>query len=87
LVAHVSTLNPTFRRALAALTRTLEAHGLGAAQATRAAYARIHGALLQQATALAFIDVIWVMAILCTCMLPTVLLVKKPPPGMAAPGH
>jgi DHA2 family multidrug resistance protein len=87
LVEHVSSLDPTFRRALAELTRLLEARGLAAATATRAAYARVAAALAQQAAALAFVDAIFVMALICTVMVPMVLLVKKPPRGMTAPAH
>jgi DHA2 family multidrug resistance protein len=87
LVEHVSPLDPSFRRVLAGLQSLLERRGMAAAEATRAAYARIAAAVTEQATALAFIDVIWVLAILCALMLPTVLLVRKPPRGMATPAH
>jgi MFS transporter, DHA2 family, multidrug resistance protein len=36
-----------------------------------------YGMLLRQSTMMAFVDTFWIMGVLCLCLLPLLLLVKK----------
>jgi DHA2 family multidrug resistance protein len=83
LVSHATPYDPTYREALAALTAKLTAAGSDAVDATKQATARLYGMILREATTMAYIDVIWLMAIVTACMLPFVFLLRRNPPGSA----
>ncbi len=83
LVEHVTPYSPSLRRALGGLGQLLVHRGTAGGIATRRAFATVYGAVLQQASTLAFIDTLWVLAIACLCMTPLALAMKKPKPGMA----
>lgn len=84
LVAHASPGNPVFDQMLAGMAATLRQAGVSASDATAQAYARIGMMLQQQATTLAYIDVISVMALVVLCLVPLVLLMRKGKPGDSA---
>jgi DHA2 family multidrug resistance protein len=69
---------------LAGMAATLRQAGVSASDATAQAYARIGMMLQQQATTLAYIDVISVMALVVLCLVPLVLLMRKGKPGDSA---
>jgi DHA2 family multidrug resistance protein len=87
LIEHVTRFDPSLRGGLTALAATLGHKGLAAADATRQAYARVYGIVQQQANALAFIDTIWILAVVCLCCTPLALLIKRPPRGMQPAAH
>ncbi len=63
LVAHATPGKPTFTQAVQALASHLAVSGLDASRAASQAYARFYQALIGQATALAYIDTFWVLAV------------------------
>ena len=63
----------------ASLLRTSGSH----TDAQMKAMGQIYQSLQQQAI-LSYIDVLQTLAILCACMVPLVLLMKRPPKGTAA---
>jgi MFS transporter, DHA2 family, multidrug resistance protein len=63
LAAHATRGHATFVRAATALAARLAASGLDAVSATRKAYGLLYGALIGQATTLAYIDTFWVLAV------------------------
>ena len=81
LVGHLTPYDPAFRNALAGLSQTLFHRGLTFVEATRQAYGRLYGLALQQAATLAYIDALWLLAVLSACMLPLVLLLPRNRPG------
>jgi DHA2 family multidrug resistance protein len=87
LAAHTSRFDPHFRQWVAGLSHTLARGGSDLASATRMAYGRIYGMVLGQATVLAYIDTIQVLALMSAVMVPAVLLLRRPPKGAAAMGH
>ena len=89
LSANMQNGNPKFRQMLDGLAATLQSQGLSPSQATRQAYARMGGLLQQQATALAYKDVVSVLAILIACLIPLAFIMKRPSAsgGPAPPMH
>jgi MFS transporter, DHA2 family, multidrug resistance protein len=51
------------------------------------AMGQIYQSLQQQASILSYIDVLQTFAIFCACMVPLVLLMKRPPKGATAAVH
>jgi len=72
---------------LAAIAQHFQQVGIGAAESMKMAYGRIYGQLIQQAQTLAYLDVLFVLAIFCGIMVPAVLLTRRVRPGAAAMGH
>jgi DHA2 family multidrug resistance protein len=83
LVRHVTVFDAETRAALAAATQALVARGWAVADATQRAWAQLQGAILRQAAALAYIDVIRWMAIIALVMLPLVFLLRRSKGGPA----
>jgi MFS transporter, DHA2 family, multidrug resistance protein len=78
MAAHMQNGNPMFRQMVAGMSATLRSQGLSAEQATRQAYARIAMLMGQQANALAFKDVVAVLALVVACLIPLAFIMKKP---------
>jgi MFS transporter, DHA2 family, multidrug resistance protein len=85
LAGHMQNGNPIFRQMVAGMTATLRTQGLSAGEATRQAYARLGMMLEQQASALAFKDVIASLAIVVICLIPLAFVMQKPKPGAVPP--
>jgi DHA2 family multidrug resistance protein len=82
MVARTGPDNPAFRQMAGGLSRTLAQHGVPHPMAQ--AYARIAGLISAQATTLAYIDVISVMALVVAALTPFVLIMRRPKAGAAA---
>jgi MFS transporter, DHA2 family, multidrug resistance protein len=90
LVANLSPLNFRYQAAVHGLAAGLQARGSDAACATKQASAILYGELQRQAAMLAFIDVFWLLGVVCLAMIPLMFLIKKTPPhheGDNLPGH
>jgi DHA2 family multidrug resistance protein len=85
LSRHMTPANPTFNQMLHGLAATLQAHGLSPATALQQAYGRVALLLQQQATTLAYMDVISLMTLVVLCLSPLTLIMRKPPAGGQAP--
>jgi len=79
LVANLTPLNPRYLAALHGLAAELQARGSSAATAAHQAGALLYGELQRQAAMLAFIDVFWLLGVVCLVMIPLMALVKTPP--------
>jgi DHA2 family multidrug resistance protein len=89
LSANTQNGNPKFRQMVDGLAATLQTQGLDPVQAMRQAYARMGAMLEQQATALAYKDVVSVLAIIIAFLIPMAFIMKRPPAsgGPAPPMH
>jgi DHA2 family multidrug resistance protein len=88
LSAHTSGSDPAFVQRIAGLTANLTAQGIPPNRATEQAYAIVGQMVGSQAAGLAYIDIISAMAIAILCLVPFVLIMKKPPKGaQAAAAH
>lgn len=81
LAAHVTPAQPVFTQAVKALAARLAVSGLDATRAASQAYARIYGALIGQATTLAYIDTFWVLCIGAAIMFLLSFALRKNEPG------
>ena len=81
LVANTTLGQPPFTQAVEALSRRLAISGLDVTRATSQAYARLYGALVGQATALAYIDAFWLLCIGAAIMFVLSFALKKNQPG------
>jgi len=86
LVDHLTQSAPTFQERLSRLTHAFSA--AGPAQAARRAYGAIYATVQQQATLLAYVQIIEDFALACALLVPLILLlVRRNEPGAAAMGH
>ena len=81
LAAHTTLGKPTFTLAVKALAARLAASGLDVTRASSQAYGRIYGALIGQATTLAYIDTFWVLAVGAAIMFLVSFALRKNEPG------
>ena len=81
--------NPEFESMLNGLKVTLQSRGVSAVEATHQAYARIGMLLEQQASAVAYKDIISVLALIILCLVPLVAIMQRPPKaqGELPPAH
>jgi MFS transporter, DHA2 family, multidrug resistance protein len=87
LTAAGSSTGHYFQANLAAMTSAFVHKGLSSAEASKRALASLYGQLLQQATTLAYLDVLKAFAILAAVMVPLLLLTKPPATRQPAMGH
>jgi DHA2 family multidrug resistance protein len=81
LAAHFSQGQPGFTLAARGLALRLSVSGLNAPRAASQAYGRLYRALIGQATALAYIDMYWVLAVGAAIMFLLSFALKKNEPG------
>jgi DHA2 family multidrug resistance protein len=88
LASYTNGYNAAFRARLDGIARSLEHSGASAVDAAQRALAVVYRQLQQQATQLAYLDALRMLALAALCMLPLLLLARSPRPGKpAAPGH
>jgi DHA2 family multidrug resistance protein len=81
-------LNPVYTQALSNITRTLQAQGQSAAQASRTAPAVVYQQLQKQAAMLSFVDAFHALLIVIMVLTPTIFLLRGRPAGAPpAGGH
>jgi DHA2 family multidrug resistance protein len=83
LSAHTSAGDPLFQQRVDGLVRTFSDQGVAPDAARLRAYATIGRIVSSQATTLAYVDVISAMALGIFCMVPLVLIMKRPRRGAA----
>jgi DHA2 family multidrug resistance protein len=76
MVSHLSPYNPLFQQRLHEIQRAVAAR-LGSVAAVREAYGVVYSTLLTQATLAAFVDNFRLLAFLCLCGVPLVLLLRR----------
>jgi len=74
---------PVFNQMTNGLTQTFAQHG--AAHPQQLAWGRISGLVTAQATTLAYVDIISGLALLVACLVPLVMIMRRPKPGAVAP--
>ena len=79
LIENLSPINPRYMAMLHGLTAALRTRGSDAVQAAHQAQALLYGEMQRQAAMLAFIDVFWIMGVLCLAMIPLMFVLKKAP--------
>ncbi len=89
LASNLYPSNPLLVQRLEGLTQVMMQHGYGRPVAQQMAYAAMNGNLVQQSMVLAYDNAFWVIMVSFACVMPLVLLLKKPkgPPAAAAEAH
>jgi len=86
LTHNTSSADPQFQQMIQQITARLTSQ-LGPIAAAQQAYARVQAIVIRQASALAYIDVFWIMATVCLSATFLLFFVKKSRPGQAAAAH
>jgi MFS transporter, DHA2 family, multidrug resistance protein len=81
LIAHITPDTPAYRSALHALSSKIAHSGLRAADAHDQAVARFYELVHQQGGALSYMDIFWVLGVLCSIMFVLAFFLKKNDPG------
>ncbi len=79
LVRHTHAGNPAFDNLLNGISQSLQNAGMEATAATQQAYGRIMGLVQIQASALAYVKVVTLMAIVVGCLIPLPMIMRRPP--------
>ena len=77
LVSNTGAGNAPFAQMVAGMTATLQRAGMSAADASQQAYVRVGRMVQAQATTLAYVDVISVLAVVVLCLAPLVTLMRR----------
>jgi MFS transporter, DHA2 family, multidrug resistance protein len=81
LVAHVAPDSPVYRSAVHALSSTIAHSGLRKGDAHDQAVARFYALVHKQGGALSYMDIFWVLGMLCAVMFVLAFFLKKNDPG------
>ncbi len=81
LAANLHAGSAVYSQWLDGLAAMLRSRGMSAIDASRAAYLQISMVMEQQAAALAFKDVVSILAVVVACLIPLAFIMKKPPAG------
>ena len=87
LSAHVAEGDPIFMARFNGMHTALMRAGIQSSLATQQTYARIYGQVQQQASLMAYIDIIKIFAVAALLMIPLVLLMRKKRAGGPAAAH
>jgi DHA2 family multidrug resistance protein len=81
LVANTTPGSPAYENLVSGLIQTLKKHGAGTTQATRQAHGLVSGMIERQATTLAYVEVISVLAVIVLCLVPFLLIMRRSRPA------
>ncbi len=89
LISHATPFSVAFQQMLRGMSSAIMSHGgPSIAVATAKSRAMIYAMVQRQGQMLAYIDVFWLLAVGCACMIPLLLLMKPNKPGAGpAGGH
>ena len=73
--------NPAYDNLRYGLTQMLQNKGYSAADASQKTYGMISGMIQNQATVMAYVDVISVLAVIVLCLVPLVMIMQRPKLG------
>jgi len=78
LVSHMTPLDPRYRAALQGLGALLHQRGASWATAGQQAQGMLYGELQRQSSMLAFVDMYWILAVVCLAMIPLMFIMRRP---------
>jgi DHA2 family multidrug resistance protein len=82
LVGNTAPGTPAYERMVGGLTQMLIGHGSSTADATHQAYGMVSGMIDRQATTLAYVEVVSIMAVVIICLVPFLLIMKRNKPAV-----
>jgi DHA2 family multidrug resistance protein len=81
LVSHMTPLDPRYRAALQGLAALLHQRGASWATAGHQAQGMLYGELQRQSAMLAFVDMYWILGVVCLAMIPLMFIMKRSRPA------
>jgi DHA2 family multidrug resistance protein len=81
LVSHMTPLDPRYRAALQGLAALLHQRGASWATAGQQAQGMLYGELQRQSAMLAFVDMYWILGVVCLAMIPLMFIMKRSRPA------
>ena len=82
LVAHTTPGTPAYDNMVGGLVQMLKNQGSSGVDATQQAYGMISGMIDRQATTLAYVEVISILAVIVLCLVPFLLIMKRNKPAV-----
>ena len=82
LVGNAAPGTPAYERMVGGLTQMLIGHGSSSADATHQAYGMVSGMIDRQATTLAYVEVVSMMAVVIIGLVPFLLIMKRNKPAV-----
>jgi MFS transporter, DHA2 family, multidrug resistance protein len=83
LISHVTRARQSFRTSTGGLSAQLFHRGISQPQAMRQTTLRIYNSVITQATVQSYMDVAWLLGVICLIMVPLALMMKKNDPKAA----
>jgi DHA2 family multidrug resistance protein len=77
LVAHATPGMPAYETMVGGLTQTMKNHGANGVDATLQAHGVLSAMIDRQATTLAYVEVISILAVIVLCLIPFLLIMKR----------
>lgn len=87
LSSHTTGYDPQFQASMQGIALSMQRAGVTAVEATHRATAAMYRQLFVQATQLAYLDALMVLAIACACVIPVVWIAQRPRSGPPAGAH
>jgi hypothetical protein len=82
MVAHTAPGSPQYENMVAGLSQTLQGKGAGSVDAMRQAHGIMSYFIDSQATTLAYVEVISILAVIILCLVPFLLIMKRNKPAV-----
>jgi DHA2 family multidrug resistance protein len=83
MVAHTTPGTPAYENLVGGLTETLKGKGASSVDATRQAHGLVSFIIDRQATTLAYVEVISILAVIILCLVPFLLIMRRNRPAVA----
>jgi DHA2 family multidrug resistance protein len=83
MVAHTTPGTPAYETLVAGLAQTLKGKGAGSVVATQQAHGLVSFMIDRQATTLAYVEVISILAVILLCLVPFLLIMKRNRPALS----
>jgi DHA2 family multidrug resistance protein len=89
MIANITPGTPQYESLVGGLAQTLQNQGAGSVQAAQQAHGIVSFMIDRQATTLAYVEVISILAVIILCLVPFLLIMKrnKPGAGETPPAH
>ena len=82
MVAHTAPGTPPYDSLVAGLTKTFQGKGAGSVDAARQAHGLVSFMIDRQATTIAYVEVISVLAVIILCLVPFLLIMRRNRPAV-----
>jgi len=82
MVAHATPGTPQYENLVSGLARTLQGKGAGSIEATRQAHGIVSFFIDRQATTIAYVEVISILAVIILCLVPFLLIMRRIRPAV-----